>query len=50
MVSNIVIIDSNFVLLPYQFKIDYLTEIRLILQGELKFPERFPEGLWCQDA
>ena len=37
MVSNIVIIDSNFVLLPYQFKVDYLTEIRLLLQGELKF-------------
>lgn len=37
MPSKIVIIDSNFVLLPFQFKIDYLTEIRLLLQGEIKF-------------
>ncbi|MFX1365520.1 MAG: PIN domain-containing protein [Promethearchaeota archaeon] len=35
--TNIVIIDSNFILLPFQFKIDYFLEIRGILEGELKF-------------
>ncbi|MFX1502393.1 MAG: PIN domain-containing protein [Promethearchaeota archaeon] len=35
--TNIVIIDSNFILLPFQFKIDYFLEIREILEGELKF-------------
>ncbi|MFW9882244.1 MAG: PIN domain-containing protein [Candidatus Thorarchaeota archaeon] len=34
---NLIIIDSNFVLLPLQFKIDYLTEIRLKLEGKLRF-------------
>ncbi|MFW9878864.1 MAG: PIN domain-containing protein [Candidatus Thorarchaeota archaeon] len=34
---NLVVIDSNFVLLPFQFKIDYFDEIRLILEGSLKF-------------
>lgn len=37
MPSNIVIIDSNFVLLPFQFKLDYLNEIRVKLEGKLKF-------------
>ncbi len=37
MVSNIVIIDSNFILLPFQFKIDYLNEIRTLIEGELQF-------------
>jgi rRNA-processing protein FCF1 len=36
-VSNIVVIDSNFVLLPFQFKIDYLKEIVLNLEGKTKF-------------
>jgi len=35
--SNIVILDSNFILLPFQFKIDYFNEIREIIEGELKF-------------
>ncbi len=35
--SNLIIIDSNFILLPYQFNIDYLNEIRLNLEGKLKF-------------
>ena len=34
---NIVIIDSNFVLLPFQFKIDYLNEICLIVEGKTRF-------------
>jgi rRNA-processing protein FCF1 len=34
---SIVVIDSNFVLLPFQFKIDYLNEIRLKIEGELRF-------------
>ena len=37
MPQNIVIIDSNFVLLPFQFKIDYFNEIRLLLEGKLCF-------------
>lgn len=37
MLSNTIVIDSNFILLPFQFKVDYLTEIRLLLQGEIKF-------------
>jgi len=36
-IENCVIIDSNFILLPYQFKVDYLTEIRLNLEGKIKF-------------
>ena len=36
-VNNIVVIDSNFVLLPFQFKIDYLKEIELNLEGKTKF-------------
>ncbi|MFW9825363.1 MAG: PIN domain-containing protein [Candidatus Thorarchaeota archaeon] len=34
---NLVVIDSNFILLPFQFKIDYLNEIRLNLEGQIKF-------------
>ncbi|MFX0081592.1 MAG: PIN domain-containing protein [Candidatus Hodarchaeota archaeon] len=34
---NLIVIDSNFILLPYQFKIDYLSEIRLKLEGKLRF-------------
>jgi rRNA-processing protein FCF1 len=33
----LIIIDSNFILLPFQFKIDYLNEIRSNLEGKLKF-------------
>lgn len=36
-VNNIVVIDSNFVLLPFQFKIDYLKEIKLNLEGNTIF-------------
>ncbi len=37
--SNLVLIilDANFILLPFQFKIDYLNEIRANLDGKLKF-------------
>ncbi|MFX1376032.1 MAG: PIN domain-containing protein [Promethearchaeota archaeon] len=34
---NIIVIDGNFVLLPFQFKIDYLNEIRIKLEGNVKF-------------
>ncbi|NVM35298.1 MAG: hypothetical protein HWN81_06860 [Candidatus Lokiarchaeota archaeon] len=34
---SVIIIDSNFILLPFQFKIDYFLEIRQILEGKLKF-------------
>ncbi|MFX0140329.1 MAG: hypothetical protein ACFFDN_42205, partial [Candidatus Hodarchaeota archaeon] len=34
---SVIIIDSNFILLPFQFKVDYLDEIRLNIEGELKF-------------
>lgn len=34
---NIIIIDSNFILLPFQFKIDYLNDIYLILEGKTRF-------------
>ncbi|MFX1455098.1 MAG: PIN domain-containing protein [Promethearchaeota archaeon] len=37
MLQNIIVIDSNFILLPYQFKIDYFNEIRNLLDGTLKF-------------
>ena len=30
--ENIVVIDSNFILLPFQFKIDYLSDIKLNLE------------------
>ncbi|MFW9819742.1 MAG: PIN domain-containing protein [Candidatus Thorarchaeota archaeon] len=35
--KNIVIIDSNFILLPFQFKIDYFDEIRFKIEGEIRF-------------
>ncbi|MHA2006056.1 MAG: type II toxin-antitoxin system VapC family toxin [Promethearchaeota archaeon] len=35
--QKIVIIDSNFVLLPFQFKIDYFNEIRLLMEGQLSY-------------
>ncbi len=35
--DNIVVIDSNFILLPLQHKIDYFSEIRFILEGSIKF-------------
>lgn len=34
---RLVIVDSNFILLPFQFKIDYLEEIRMKVEGKLKF-------------
>jgi len=34
---NLIIIDSNFLLLPFQFKLDYFNEIRMKLEGELRF-------------
>jgi len=34
---NLVVIDSNFILLPFQFKIDYFYEIRLKIEGRLNF-------------
>ena len=36
-IDNIVIIDSNFILLPFQFKIDYLNDIVFQLEGKVKF-------------
>ncbi|TFG17709.1 MAG: hypothetical protein EU531_02585 [Promethearchaeota archaeon] len=33
----LVIIDANFIILPYQFKINYLEEIEHKLQGKVKF-------------
>lgn len=35
--TNLIIIDSNFILLPFQFKVDYFNEIRLKIEGEIKF-------------
>ncbi|MBA7532350.1 hypothetical protein ES705_24576 [subsurface metagenome] len=35
--DNIVVFDSNFILLPYQFKIDYLNDIYLNLEGKTRF-------------
>ncbi|MFX1340982.1 MAG: PIN domain-containing protein [Promethearchaeota archaeon] len=35
--NNIVVFDSNFILLPYQFKIDYLNDIYLDLEGKTRF-------------
>ncbi|NVM17715.1 MAG: hypothetical protein HWN80_08360 [Candidatus Lokiarchaeota archaeon] len=37
MLENLIIIDANFVLLPFQFKIDYLTEITSSLEGITRF-------------
>ncbi len=36
-IKNLIIIDSNFILLPYQFKIDYLNDIYLSLAGKTRF-------------
>ena len=33
----IVLIDANFILLPFQLKIDYIEEIQNKLQGKVKF-------------
>ena len=35
--KNIIIIDSNFILLPFQFKIDYFDEIKYKIEGEIRF-------------
>ena len=37
MVENLIILDSNFILLPLQFKIDYLKEIREGMVGDIAF-------------
>jgi len=37
MVANFIVIDANFVLLPFQFKIDYLYEITASLEGNTIF-------------
>ncbi|MBY9018547.1 MAG: hypothetical protein KGD66_06925, partial [Candidatus Lokiarchaeota archaeon] len=34
---NIVIIDANFLFLPIQFKIDFLSEINYLLEGKNYF-------------
>lgn len=34
---TLVVIDSNFILLPFQFKVNYLNEIRGHVEGRLKF-------------
>jgi len=33
----LVVIDANFILLPFQFKINYLEEIERIIQRKIKF-------------
>ncbi len=37
MLENYIVIDANFILLPFQFKIDYLTEIAANLEGKTIF-------------
>jgi len=37
MVENLIVVDANFVLLPFQFKIDYLYEISASLEGKTIF-------------
>ncbi len=37
MLENFIVIDANFILLPFQFKIDYLTEISATLEGKIVF-------------
>jgi len=37
MVENFIVVDANFVLLPFQFKIDYLYEITANLEGKTIF-------------
>ena len=34
---NLVVIDTNFIFLPYQFKVDYIDEIYLKLEGRSRF-------------
>lgn len=37
MLENLIVIDANFILLPFQFKIDYLYEIEAKLEGKTIF-------------
>ena len=37
MFENLIVIDANFVLLPFQFKIDYLYDIHYKLEGRTIF-------------
>ena len=37
MLENLIVIDANFILLPFQFKIDYLYEIDAKLEGKTIF-------------
>ena len=37
MLENLIVIDANFILLPFQFKIDYLYEIDASLEGKTIF-------------
>jgi rRNA-processing protein FCF1 len=37
MLENLIVIDANFVLLPFQFKIDYLYDIDSRLEGRTVF-------------
>ena len=34
---NLIVIDSNFILLPFQFKVDYFNEIKIKVVGILRF-------------
>jgi len=37
MFENLIVIDANFILLPFQFKIDYLYDIHYNLEGRTVF-------------
>ncbi len=37
MLENLIVIDANFILLPFQFKIDYLYDIDIRLEGRTVF-------------
>ncbi|MFX0032895.1 MAG: PIN domain-containing protein [Candidatus Hodarchaeota archaeon] len=37
MFNNVIVIDSNFILLPFQFKIDYFHEISSNIEGKICF-------------
>ena len=37
MLENLIVLDANFILLPFQFKIDYLYEIDAKLEGKTIF-------------
>jgi rRNA-processing protein FCF1 len=37
MPENLIIVDANFILLPFQFKVDYLREIEHKLQGKVNY-------------